>query len=122
MPSVQHVKKFFVTFVYVLFVIITQFWQALGIVAIAVINKRPFECIFIFLGFVIGRKFFGNSYHASSLWLCTLITWTVFYVLTASVPSFHVSMTLPSIFGLILAYILSLIPDILKERNDTNDT
>lgn len=109
MQILQVLKKTVKTLIFVVYMLVTQGWQALGIVVIAVLNNRPWECVFIFLGFVIGRHFFGKTYHASSMYICTVITWAVFYILTSSVPSFNVSVTMPCVFGLCLAYVLSLI-------------
>lgn len=104
---------------YVFFVILTQGWQALGVIAIAIFNNRPWECLFIFIGFLIGRKFFGRTYHAPTLTLCTIITWITFYFLTSAVPSFQISITIPSIMGVSLAYVLSIVSDYI-ERMKSN--
>lgn len=102
---------------FVLFVILTQGWQALGIIAISLINDRPWECLFIFFGFIVGRRFFGKTYHAPTLTICTILTWVVFYFLTSAVPSFSVSITIPCIFGICLSYILSIIGEYLERGN-----
>ena len=109
MQIFQTLKDSLKTAIFVLFVIITQGWQAFGIIVIAIYNNRPWECLFIFVGFVIGRKFFGETYHAPTLIICTLITWVTFYFLTSAVPNFRISITIPCIFGISLAYILSII-------------
>jgi len=120
MQFLQHVKDFLKTASFVLFVIITQGWQALGIIFISILNNRPWECLFIFIGFVMGRHFFGKSYHAPSLWVCTIITWGVFYFLTSAIPTFQVSVTLPCVFGVGLAYALSRINDFTEQKGARN--
>ena len=105
------------TIVWVVYIILTQAWQVLGILVIAIINNRPWECLFIILGFLTGRMFFDKTYHAPTMFICTILTWLVFYFLTAAVPSFAVSITLPSIFGISLAYALSLISELIERRN-----
>ena len=102
----QIIRKILKNILYVITVIIVQGWQSLGVVVIAILNDRPWECLFIFIGFVMGRSLFGSSYHAKSVIVCTLITWTVFYFLTSSVPSFKVSITIPCILGLSVSYML----------------
>lgn len=119
MQILQVLKKTMTTALFVSYVLLTQGWQALGVIAISILNDRPWECIFIFLGFIIGRYFFGKTYHAPTMWLCTIITWIVFYILTASVPSFSISITIPCIFGISLAYILSVITEYI-ERGHRN--
>ena len=104
MQILKVLKKTMETSLFVTYVLVTQGWQALGIIVIAILNDRPWECIFIFLGFIVGRYFFGKTYHAPTMWTCTIITWIVFYVLTASVPSFSISITIPCIFGISLSY------------------
>lgn len=114
MQIFQILKKTLKTIIFVMYALLTQGWQALGIIVIAVLNNRPWECLFIFLGFIVGRYFFGKTYHAPTMWLCTIITWVTFYFLTSAVPSFSVSITLPCIFGIVLAYILSIIGEYLE--------
>jgi len=115
MQLLQVVKRTLGTALFVIYAILTQGWQALGVVIIAIFNNRPWECIFIFMGFVAGRHFFGKTYHAPSMTICTILTWVVFYFLTSAVPSFSVSITIPCIFGICLAYVLSLIGDYMEE-------
>ncbi len=100
--------KFLMDCLFVVTVIIVQGYQTLGILAISVLNNRPWECLFIILGFMLGRQFVGTTYHAKSVAICTVITWGLFYVLTSSVPSFAVSITIPSLYGIFVAYILSI--------------
>lgn len=119
MQIFQILKNTLKTFIWVIYIIVTQTWQALGILVISIINNRPWECLFILIGFLVGRLFFGKTYHAPTMFICTILTWIIFYVLTASVPSFGVSITLPCIFGVILAYILSIIGEYL-ERGKPN--
>lgn len=99
------------TAAFVLYILATQGWQTFGIIVIAVYNNRPWECLFIFIGFFIGREFFGKTYHAPTMWACTIFTWISFYILTSSVPTFSISITLPCIYGLCLSYVLALIGD-----------
>ncbi|MFW9973097.1 MAG: accessory gene regulator B family protein [Candidatus Odinarchaeota archaeon] len=121
MQILQTLKKNFKeitkTAIFVLYILITQGWQALGVIIIAIFNNRPWECLFIFIGFIIGRHFFGKTYHAPTMFICTILTWIVFYFLTSSVPSFSISITIPCIFGISLSYILSMIAEYI-ERMD----
>jgi len=116
MQFLQILKRTLATALFVSYSLLVQGWQALGIVIIAILNNRPWECVFIFLGFIAGRKFFGRTYHAPTMNICTILTWVVFYFLTSAVPSFSVSITIPCIFGICLAYILSIIGDYMEER------
>ena len=50
--------------------------------------------------------------------ICTILTWAVFYFLTAAVPSFSISITIPCIFGIVLAYALSIISDYIEGGDD----
>lgn len=117
MQFLQVIKNILKTAIFVLYIIITQGWQALGIITIAVLNNRPWECLFIFLGFIIGRRFFGKTYHAPTMFMCTILTWIIFYFLIASVPSFSISITIPCIFGISLSYILSIIGEYTERVN-----
>lgn len=110
----QGIKEISKTFVWVSYIIITQCWQALGILIIAIINNRPWECLFILIGFFIARRFFGKTYHASTMFACTIMTWVAFYFLTSSVPSFGISITIPCIFGISLSYVLSIIGEYIE--------
>lgn len=109
MQVFQNLKELFKTFTWVIYIIVTQTWQALGILVISIINNRPWECLFILVGFLVGRLFFGKTYHAPTMFICTILTWVIFYFLTAAVPTFSVSITLPAIFGVFLSYALSII-------------
>ena len=113
-PLRKTIRNFGKTAIFVLVTILVQGWQVSGVIAIAIINNRPWECLFIFTGFTIGRFFFGKSYHAKTLVACTSITWIVFYFLTSAVPSFKVSVTIPCIFGVCLAYALHKISEIIE--------
>jgi hypothetical protein len=108
MQIFQNLNTILKTSIFVIYMILTQFWQAFGIIIIAIINNRPWECIFIFLGFIIGRIFFGKTYHVPTMIGCTILTWVVFYFLTSAVPSFGISITVPCIFGICLAYALAI--------------
>jgi len=114
MRLLQGLKKTLQTVIFVVYALLTQGWQALGIIVMAILNNRPWECLFMFLGFIIGRHFFGKTYHAKSMLVCTFLTWGVFWFLTSTVPSFNVSVTIPCIFGICLAYSLSLIAELLE--------
>ena len=117
MQFLQVLKKTLQTVIFVVYALLTQGWQALGIIVISVLNDRPWECLFIFLGFIAGRHFFGKTYHAASMFICTILTWVVFWFLTSAVPSFSVSVTIPCIFGICLAYVLSLIAELIERGN-----
>ncbi len=116
MRVLQFLKNYVKSIAYVLFVILTQGWQALGVLAIALLNHRPWECVFILLGYIVGRKFFGHTYHAPTLTICTILTWVIFYFLTSAVPSFSISITMPCIFGIILAYASSVVSEYLAKE------
>jgi hypothetical protein len=118
MQFLQIIKKTLSTFLFVAYMLLTQGWQALGIVIIAILNDRPWECIFIFIGFIAGRRFFGKTYHAPTMNICTVLTWVTFYFLTSAVPSFSISITMPCIFGICLAFILSIIGEYLEKERD----
>lgn len=116
MRFLRGVKDWAKTFAYVLYIIVTQCWQLAGVVVIAIYNDRPWECLFLFIGFKIGQKFFGKTYHAPTMMLCTLITWVTFYFMTAALPSFHISYTLPCVFGVVLAFALSVISGLIEKE------
>lgn len=118
MRFLQRIKEFGEILLWVAYIIFTQGWQALGILVIAILNNKPWECLFILVGFWIGRMFFGTTYHAPTMFACTMLTWIIFYLLIVSVPSFETSITLPAIFGIFLAYILSWINKFLEGSDD----
>jgi hypothetical protein len=114
MQVFQVIISWLKTAAFVLFKLIVQGWQASGVILIAIYNNRPWECLFIFLGFIVGRMFFGKSYHAPTLSICTVITWVTFYFLTSGCPSFHVSITIPCMLGVFFAFALSVISDYIE--------
>jgi len=116
MQILLFLKSIAKTAIFVLYTIVVQGWQVLGVVVIALINKRPWECLFIFIGFFVGRMFFGKSYHSKTLLACTAATWTSFYFLTSAVPSFHLSITLPCIMGVCFAFALSYISELIERE------
>jgi accessory gene regulator protein AgrB len=120
MQIFQGLKSWGKTFLYVVVAIITQFWQLAGVVVISLYNNRPRECLFLLIGFWIGRRFFGDTYHAPTMVICTIITWVTFYFLTSGVPSFHISITMPCIFGVLLAFALSTVSGLI-ERGKKDD-
>jgi len=103
---------------YVLFFVITQMWQLCGIVAIAILNDAPWQCVAICFSFLLSKHYFKTKYHAKSLWACTLITWTIFYFLTSAVPPLYVSITIPGVMGVALAFIASCIADLIERSKD----
>lgn len=95
-----------------------QLFQLAGVVLISIINKALYEFIGIYLGLIMGRIIFGKGWHAKTIFICSFLTFTVFFFLTrGSLPS-DVSISCSYLLGIILAFILYIFAE-LEEKVDT---
>lgn len=99
--------------------IFIQGFQLAGVVAISVINHRFYEMIVMYLSMVIGKICFRKSWHADSLFVCTLTTFVVYYFLTCGVVSVRYSISCSVIFGYFLSFILYKCAVIKEKVNST---
>lgn len=88
------------------YIVIAQLIQTIGIVIISWINERPWECVFVMVAFFISRKVFPRTYHLKTWSMCTVVTWTMFYIITKTLPKFSTSILIPSLVGVSIIYTL----------------
>ena len=96
----------------VLFYAITiplQLFQTAGVVAIACFNHAFVELSFFLIGFFFVRTFLGDTFHLNSTIACTTFTWTIFYIITALIPSIYISVLLCILLGCSLAIYMNYI-------------
>lgn len=96
---------------------VIQLFQLAGVLLIAFLNNVIFECIGIYIGMIAGKMFFMKSWHADSVFKCSLITFAVFYMLTKSTLPANISIFVSLVLGFVLAYVLYRIA-IIKEKAD----
>jgi len=71
--------------------------------AIAYFNHAFAELSFFLIGFFFTRAFLGAAFHLNSTVTCTTVTWTIFYLVTAFIPSLYISVFLCILLGTMLA-------------------
>ena len=86
-----------------------QLIQTAGVFVIAYFNDAFAELSFFLIGFFFVRSFLGETFHLNSTITCTTFTWTVFYIITALIPSIYVSVLLCIILGSVLAIYMNYI-------------
>jgi len=90
-----------------------QLIQTAGVVAIAFFNNAFPELSFFLIGFFFTRSFLGETFHLNSTIACTTFTWTIFYLITALIPSIEISVFLCVLLGVFLAIYMNYI--VVKE-------
>ena len=90
-----------------------QLIQTAGVFIIAHFNDAFAELSFFLLGFFFIRSVLGETFHLNSTVSCTTFTWTVFYIITALIPSIYVSALLCVVLGSILSIYMHYI--VVKE-------
>lgn len=108
---------------FVLFVVITQSIQTAGVILLAIINKAPIECFFIYIAMVITRNLFGHSFHAKTFFTCTAVTWGIFYFLTAAVPPLFASIYSAAFLGIGISFFMHKVQiflELLDKANNLN--
>ena len=86
-----------------------QLIQTAGVFVIAYFNDAFAELSFFLIGFFFVRSFLGETFHLNSTITCTTFTWTIFYIITALIPSIYVSVLLCIILGSVLAIYMNYI-------------
>ena len=71
-----------------------QLIQSAGVFIIAYFNHAFAELSFFLIGFFFVRTFLGDTFHLNSTIACTTFTWTIFYIITALIPSIYISVLL----------------------------
>ena len=90
-----------------------QLFQTAGVFAIAFFNDAFPELSFFLIGFFFTRTFLGETFHLNSTITCTTFTWTLFYLITALIPSIEISVFLCVLLGVFLAVYMNYI--VVKE-------
>ena len=83
--------------------------QTAGVFVIAYFNDAFAELSFFLIGFFFVRSFLGETFHLNSTITCTTFTWTVFYIITALIPSIYISVLLCILLGSMLAIYMNYI-------------
>ena len=86
-----------------------QLIQTAGVFVIAYFNDAFAELSFFLIGFFFVRSFLGETFHLNSTITCTTFTWTVFYIITALIPSIYISVLLCILLGSMLAIYMNYI-------------
>lgn len=86
-----------------------QLVQSAGVFVIAYFNNAFAELSFFLVGFFFTRTFLGETFHLNSTLKCTLFTWTVFFLITAFIPSIEISVFLCVILGALMATYMNYI-------------
>lgn len=96
-----------------------QLIQTLGIIVIAHFNDAFPELAFFLIGFFFTRSFLGETYHLNSTVMCTTFTWTIFFIITALIPSIYVSVFLCIILGCLISAYMHYI--VVKEEEKCHE-
>jgi len=80
-----------------------QLIQTIGVFLIAYFNNSFAELSFFLVGFFFTRSFLGETFHLNSTITCTTFTWTLFYLITALIPSIEISVFLCILLGSFLS-------------------
>lgn len=80
-----------------------QLFQTIGVVIIAIFNDAFPELSFFLIGFFFTRSFLGETFHLNSTVTCTTFTWTIFFIITALIPSIYISVFLCICLGCLLS-------------------
>ena len=86
-----------------------QLLQTAGVFAIAFFNDAFPELSFFLVGFFFTRSFLGETFHLNSTVTCTTFTWTIFYIITALIPSIEISVFLCIVLGAALSIYMNYI-------------
>ena len=94
-----------------------QLIQSAGVFVIAYFNHAFAELSFFLIGFFFTRTFLGETFHLNSTFKCTIFTWTVFFLITAFIPSIEISVLLCIILGALMSIYMNYIV-VKDEEND----
>ena len=97
-----------------------QLLQTAGVFAIAFFNDAFPELSFFLIGFFFTRTFLGETFHLNSTITCTTFTWTLFYLITALIPSIEISVFLCIILGVALSIYMNYI--VVKDDDNGKET
>lgn len=86
-----------------------QLIQTAGVFVIAYFNDAFVELSFFLIGFFFTRTFLGETFHLHSTVACTTFTWTIFFLITALIPSIYASVFLCIILGCMLSIYMNYI-------------
>ena len=90
-----------------------QLVQTIGVFVIAYFNNAFAELSFFLVGFFFTRNLLGETFHLNSTIACTTFTWTIFYLITALIPSIEISVFLCVALGTMLSIYMHYI--VVKE-------
>ncbi len=96
-----------------------QLIQTAGIVVIAYFNDAFPELSFFLIGYFFTRSFLGETYHLNSTVMCTTFTWTIFFIVTALIPSVYVSVFLCIILGCLVSAYMNYV--VVKEEEKCHE-
>ncbi len=105
----KSLEKFLENLIFYGITIPLQLLQTAGVVVIAMFNDAFPELSFFLIGFFFTRTFLGETFHLNSTVTCTTFTWTLFYIITALIPSIEISVFLCVILGVLMAIYMNYI-------------
>lgn len=118
--------KIISTFIRVFLTLTIQIFQVVVIGGYAIYIERPFEFIFIFVGFQVGRSINKQNYHAVTVGACTVISLVSFGITCKIVPDIGTSLIIQMPMGAALAFGFSLFEEArrkygwLERKDDGN--
>lgn len=96
-----------------------QLLQTIGVFVIAYFNDAFVELSFFLVGFFFTRSFLGETFHLNSTITCTTFTWTLFFIITALIPSIEISIFLCVTLGTLLSIYMHYI--VVKEDDSCRE-
>ena len=105
----KDLEKLFENIIFYGITIPLQLIQTAGVVIIAMFNNAFPELSFFLIGFFFTRSFLGETFHLNSTVTCTTFTWTLFYIITALIPSIEISVFLCVLLGVLMAVYMNYI-------------
>ncbi len=93
-----------------IYLFLSLIWNTLSVVVIllvAKLNNTFIECIFILTSFWLSKKSFGKAFHLPSMAQCFAVSNLTYYVLNRITTPLGVSILVPILLGVGLAYVTS---------------
>ena len=93
--------------------------EKIVVFVIAYFNNAFAELSFFLVGFFFTRNLLGETFHLNSTIGCTTFTWTIFYLITALIPSIEISVFLCVLLGTMLSIYMHYI--VVKEDDQCQE-
>jgi len=93
-----------------------QFFTLFLVLAIGIINNKFYELLIMLAMFFVGRYILGRSWHSGKLWICSITTFSSFYILTLFPISLKFTLLGAVSLSAIFTYVLHKIAEIEDEN------